>query len=88
MGPTMYLQAPRSREAFVEWCDRGMRAARYSACGPTGTDPAAVKIVVTRAWATIRFTAGMTILTLVFMVSQGLVLVHDLTHGAGATGQP
>jgi len=37
--------------------------------------------IVTRAWSTLRFTAGMTILTLVFMVSQGLVLVHELTHG-------
>ena len=34
-----------------------------------------------RAWSTLRFTAGMTILTLVFMVSQGLVLVHELKHG-------
>jgi len=40
-----------------------------------------------RAWSTFRFTAGMTILTLVFVVSQGLVLVHELTHGAAATGQ-
>ena len=40
-----------------------------------------------RAWSTFRFTAGMTILTLVFVVSQGLVLVHELTHGTGATGQ-
>ena len=43
--------------------------------------------IVTRAWSTLRFTAGMTILTLVFMVSQGLVLVHELTHGAEATEQ-
>ena len=41
--------------------------------------------IVTRAWSTLRFTAGMTILTLVFMVSQGLVLVHELAHGAAAT---
>ena len=40
-----------------------------------------------RAWSTFRFTAGMTILTLVFVVSQGLVLVHELTHGDAATGQ-
>jgi hypothetical protein len=45
------------------------------------------RIIVTRAWSTLRFTAGMTILTLVFMVSQGLVLVHELTHGAAATEQ-
>jgi hypothetical protein len=29
----------------------------------------------------------MTILTLVFMVSHGLVLVHELTHGGAATEQ-
>jgi hypothetical protein len=45
------------------------------------------RIIVTRAWSTLRFTAGMTILTLVFMVSQGLVLVHELAHGAAATEQ-
>ena len=43
--------------------------------------------IVTRAWSTLRFTAGMTILTLVFMVSQGLVLVHELAHDAAATEQ-
>jgi hypothetical protein len=43
--------------------------------------------VVTRAWSTLRFTTGMTILTMVFMVSQGLVLVHELAHGVGATEQ-
>ena len=44
--------------------------------------------VVTRAWSTLRFTTGMTILALVFMVSQGLVLVHELANGAGAAEQP
>ena len=43
--------------------------------------------IVTRVWSTLRFTAGMTILTLVFMVSQGLVLVHELAHDAAATEQ-
>ena len=42
---------------------------------------------MTRVWSTLRFTAGMTILTLVFMVSQGLVLVHELAHDAAATEQ-
>ena len=64
-----------------------MRGARDSSHGPTGTDPALLNIVVNRAWTTLRFTAGMTILTLVFVVSQGLVLVHELTHGTAATGQ-
>jgi hypothetical protein len=63
-----------------------MRGARVSSPGATGTPPA-LPNVVTRAWSTLRFTAGMTILTLVFMVSQGLVLVHELTHGAAATEQ-
>ena len=43
--------------------------------------------IVARAWSNLRFTAGMTILALVFMVSQGLVLGHELTHGAAATEQ-
>ena len=42
---------------------------------------------MTRALSTLRFTAGMTILALVFMVSQGLVLVHELAHGAATTEQ-
>ncbi len=33
-------------------------------------------------WSLVRFTTGMAILSAVFVVSQGLVLVHDL---AGAT---
>ena len=36
--------------------------------------------IVTRAWSTLRFTAGMTILTLVFMVSGG----HHTAVGAAA----
>lgn len=33
-----------------------------------------------RTWSTVRHTAGMTILSLVFVVSQGLVLVHELVQ--------
>jgi hypothetical protein len=32
-------------------------------------------------WARLRFTAGMTILSAVFVISHGLVLVHELTQG-------
>jgi hypothetical protein len=34
-----------------------------------------------RTWSRLRFTAGMTILSAVFVISHGLVLVHELTHG-------
>jgi hypothetical protein len=42
--------------------------------------------VLTRTWSKLRFTAGMTILSAVFVVSHGLVLVHDLTRGEPAAG--
>ena len=36
-------------------------------------------------WSLVRFTTGMAILSAVFVLSQGLVLVHDLT-GGGSVG--
>ncbi len=33
-------------------------------------------------WSLVRFTTGMAILSAVFVLSQGLVLVHDLAGGA------
>ena len=33
-------------------------------------------------WSTLRYATGMTILSLVFVVSHGLVLVHELVQGA------
>lgn len=42
--------------------------------------------VFNRTWSQLRFTAGMTILSAVFVVSHGLVLVHDLTRGEPAGG--
>lgn len=40
---------------------------------------------LTRTWSRLRFTAGMTILSAVFVISHGLVLVHELTHGEEAS---
>lgn len=34
-----------------------------------------------RTWSQLRFTAGMTILSAVFVISHGLVLVHELARG-------
>ena len=34
-----------------------------------------------RTWSALRFTTGMAILSVVFVVSHGLVLVHELTQG-------
>lgn len=34
-----------------------------------------------RTWSAVRFTTGMAILSVVFVVSHGLVLVHELTQG-------
>jgi hypothetical protein len=42
--------------------------------------------VLTRTWSQLRFTAGMTILSAVFVVSHGLVLFHDLTRGEPGAG--
>jgi hypothetical protein len=36
---------------------------------------------LTRTWSQLRFTAGMTILSAVFVISHGLVLVHELARG-------
>ncbi len=33
-------------------------------------------------WSTLRYVAGMTILSVVFVVSQGLVLAHELVQDA------
>jgi hypothetical protein len=35
-----------------------------------------------RTWSALRFTTGMAILSVVFVVSHGLVLVHELTQAA------
>jgi hypothetical protein len=36
---------------------------------------------LTRTLSQLRFTAGMTILSAVFVISHGLVLVHELARG-------
>ena len=33
-----------------------------------------------RTWSALRFTTGMAILSMVFVVSHGLLLVHELAH--------
>ena len=41
-----------------------------------------------RTWSALRFTTGMAILSVVFVVSHGLVLVHELTQSAIAVEPP
>ena len=45
-------------------------------------DDASMSANLARTWSRLRFTAGMTILSAVFVISHGLVLVHELTRGA------
>ena len=47
----------------------------------TRTRDDAAAIPTRSAWDRLRFTAGMTILSAVFVISHGLVLVHELTRG-------
>ena len=44
-------------------------------------DDATMSATLARTWSRVRFTAGMTILSAVFVISHGLVLVHELTRG-------
>ena len=37
---------------------------------------------IDRTWSVLRFTTGMAILSVVFVVSHGLVLVHELAQAA------
>jgi hypothetical protein len=85
MGPAEPATRPIGSGAFVETFSTQPCEAREFSRAYRLARRLLRRSIVTRAWSTLRFTAGMTILTLVFMVSQGLVLVHELTHGDAAT---
>jgi hypothetical protein len=44
-------------------------------------DDATMNATLARTWSRVRFTAGMAILSAVFVISHGLLLVHELTRG-------
>ena len=45
-------------------------------------------VTFARTWSAVRFTTGMAILSVVFVVSHGLLFVHELTQSTGATEPP
>ena len=51
----------------------------------SGMSPIGPARAVERTWSAVRFGTGMAILSVVFVLSHGLLLVHELTQGASST---